>query len=125
MTVEAARHISLTLIAGLTLSCLFFLGSASCRAFLAEAHTGHFCSAEQANAPAPVTDAGASHMTAPHSKNPLLRAVVTPAVLTTLLVIVWRDDRTKRFARRMEETLVRHGPYQRMFLPYLMATHDR
>lgn len=120
---EATRRISIILTIGLTLSCLFFLGGSSCRAFLTETHAGHFCSAEQASAPFPIQTPDDTHMAAHHGKDPLLTVIAIPFILTFTLILLLADVQTRQFARRMNETLVRHGPYKKMFLPYLMATH--
>lgn len=120
---EATRRISIILTIGLTLSCLFFLGASSCRAFLTEPHAGHFCSAEQTNAPAPITSLDDTHMAAHHSKDSLIAPIATPTLLLLMLVILFSDVISRAYARRIDETLVRHGPYKKMFLPYLTATH--
>lgn len=120
---EATRRITIILTIGLTLSCLFFLGGNSCRAFLTETHAGHFCSAEQASAPFPIQTPDDTHMAAHHGKDSLMASIATPTLLLLMLVILFSDVTSRAYARRMDETLVRHGPYKKMFLPYLMATH--
>lgn len=117
------RRISFLLTLGLTLSCLFFLGANSCRAFLTEPHAGHYCSAEQTSTPSPIQTPDDTHMATPH-KDPALAVVALPAVLIFTFVLLLVDVQTKQFVRRINETLVRYGPYKKMFLPYLLATHD-
>lgn len=117
---KQTRHISSILILVLLFSCLFFLANTNC--FLSiDTQSGPFCAAEQASAP--VT----------HSVNDLhivittndLFASVLPSIplFFSLLILVLQDISGRLFHRRMKGQLTRYGPYQRQFLPYLMATH--
>ena len=122
MNGRVQSYISWVLTVGMVLSCLFFLRNATCQAVVFETH-GSFCAAEQVSVPTPVSPdethlfVSAKEVTIP------ITAALGP-LLFTLFTLALVDLITKFFVRRMEETLVRHGPYRRQFLPCLMATHD-
>lgn len=83
---------------------------------------GDFCSAEQMQSPSPVSS-GDTHRMVP-IKDTLVFVSVIPAYFASLLLaILLTDTRMELFAKRMRAILTRYGPYQKIFLPYLMATH--
>lgn len=117
---KQAQHVSSALIPVLLFSCLFFLANTNCF-FSIDAQSGPFCAAEQASAP--VTHAVSDlHIVIP--LNDLLTSVLPSTPLFfSLLILVIQDISGRLFHRRMKGQLTRYGPYQRQFLPYLMATH--
>lgn len=122
MPSQIARRISLLLTIGLTLSCLFFLGTNSCRAFLFEQNNGPFCSVEQASAQSPFETPDV-HMSIYNKKDSVTVPVPTAAIFFIILIILLSDAAGKAYARKVDESLIFHGPYKKMFLPYMMATH--
>ncbi len=109
--------------AGLLLSCLFSLGASSCHAWTDD-HSAHspFCSAEQMRSPVPDAPTDTKYVVL--SKNTVPFHLPIAIVVASLISIIYLAQTPSRlFAKQVQIHLTRYGPYQKMFLPYLTATH--
>lgn len=121
---RGARQSSIYLIiAGMLCTSFLFLQQTHCfnSNQLVEIR-GQFCAAEQANPPFSTSLDHAD--IAIFSKNSIHQnTVLFFFVFSLISLLLFTDPDTKNFAKRMSVQLIRHGPYQRKFLPYLAATH--
>ncbi len=114
------RQLACVLTASILFSFFFFLGSTTCRVTSISTQTqGGFCSVEKASTPLPLS-----------FEDPHFVLVVDLFVLCVFFVlftytqiIVRRPCHDSKLTRRKNTGIIRYGPYTKIFLPYLTATH--
>lgn len=85
--------------------------------------TGPFCSVQHLNAPAQFFNAKTDSIIQEKQSFPLFPFQTTLYLFSLILLVANLGVNGKQFNRLMEGLVIRYGPHQKQFLPYLLATH--
>ncbi len=117
---KGVRYLSYLLTANILFSFFFFLGTTSCHVVPSfTQNQGGFCAIEKASAPMTLS------FEDPHVLllKELLVLSAFIVVFTYVRIIITQQRNDSKRTHRKNTGIIRYGPHQKLFLPYLTATH--